>query len=164
MTTCRNATLAELDLILEWAASEGWNPGLEDAAAFFAADQRGFFVAVDDQDQPIAAISVVNHTADFAFLGLYIVTPSFRGQGTGLALWNHALAHAGDRTIGLDGVAAQQKIPLVMAHHLIKPDGRVERRRAVKVGRGELRRDAKELRAHQPSQVSPAGSSLPTTW
>lgn len=108
MTTYRTATLNELSLILDWAAEESWNPGLDDADAFFAADPAGFFVAVDEQDNLIASISVVNHTADFAFLGLYIVRKEFRGRGVGLRLWRHALQHAGSRTVGLDGVEAQQ--------------------------------------------------------
>ena len=100
-------TLADLDLVLGWAAAEGWNPGLDDAAAFLSADPEGFFVAERD-GVPVAAISVVNHDPGQAFLGLYICRPAFRGQGIGLALWHHALAHAGTRTVGLDGVAAQQ--------------------------------------------------------
>ncbi|MEL7179952.1 MAG: GNAT family N-acetyltransferase [Pseudomonadota bacterium] len=108
MTRYRTATLSELSLILDWAAEEGWNPGLDDAEAFFATDPGGFFVAVDKQDEPIASISVINHTADFAFLGLYIVRKEFRGRGIGLGLWRHAMQHAGSRTVGLDGVEAQQ--------------------------------------------------------
>lgn len=109
MTRVRNATLPELAQVLDWAADEGWNPGLDDAGAFWGADPDGFFVAVDEKDTPIASISVVNHTADFAFLGLYIVRSDFRGQGIGLGLWTHALKHAGDRTVGLDGVPEQQE-------------------------------------------------------
>lgn len=97
----------ELPAILDWAAAEGWNPGHDDAPAFFAADPAGFFVA-DARGGPVAAISVVNHDSGFAFLGLYIVHPDWRGQGIGKALWDHALAHAGGRTVGLDGVPAQQ--------------------------------------------------------
>ncbi|MEL6640543.1 MAG: GNAT family N-acetyltransferase [Pseudomonadota bacterium] len=108
MTNVRTATLAELDIVLDWAAAEGWNPGLDDAVAFFAADPDGFFVATDADDTPIAAISVVNHSPHYAFLGLYIVTPGHRGRGVGFDLWTHAIAHAGARTIGLDGVEAQQ--------------------------------------------------------
>lgn len=108
MTRCRPATLSELSLILDWAAEEGWNPGLDDAEAFFAADPAGFFVALDAQDKPIASISVVNHSDDFAFLGLYIVRKDHRGRGIGLGLWRHALETAGARTVGLDGVEAQQ--------------------------------------------------------
>ncbi len=108
MIEFRSATLPELDLVLDWAAAEGWNPGLDDAAAFLAADPRGFFLALDG-DVPVGAISVVNHNPTFAFLGLYLVVPSHRGKGVGYALWSHALEHAGDRTIGLDGVPEQQE-------------------------------------------------------
>ena len=108
MTDMRCATLDELRMVLYWAAEEGWNPGLDDAEAFFAADPQGFFVAVRD-GAPVAAISVVNHNADFAFLGLYLVQPEWRGRGLGLALWQHALKHAGTRTVGLDGVPDQQE-------------------------------------------------------
>ena len=105
--TFRTATLADLRLALDWAAAEGWNPGHDDAPAFHAADDRGFFVA-EVGGAPVAFISVVNHAPDFAFLGLYICRPDHRGRGIGRALWDHALAHAGPRTVGLDGVAAQQ--------------------------------------------------------
>ncbi|WP_300034028.1 GNAT family N-acetyltransferase [uncultured Roseobacter sp.] len=107
MSIFRNATQDDLSLILSWAAEEGWNPGLDDAAAFFAADPAGFFVATTG-GATVAAISVVNHSDDFAFLGLYIVRPAFRGQGIGYGLWQHALVHAQDRTVGLDGVPDQQ--------------------------------------------------------
>ncbi|NIP17093.1 MAG: N-acetyltransferase, partial [Xanthomonadales bacterium] len=46
----------ELDTVLDWAAAEGWNPGLEDADAFYRADPDGFFIAEVD-GAPAAAIS-----------------------------------------------------------------------------------------------------------
>lgn len=97
----------ELPLALDWAAAEGWNPGLDDAGPFLAADPQGFFAA-DVAGQMVAAISVVNHSATNAFLGLYICRPDWRGRGVGLGLWSCALEHAGGRVVGLDGVAAQQ--------------------------------------------------------
>lgn len=105
--TFRHMDLAELRRTLDWAADESWNPGLDDAPAFFATDPHGFFLAEID-GRPVASISVVNHTDDFAFLGLYICRPEQRGRGIGIALWRHAIAHGGARTIGLDGVPAQQ--------------------------------------------------------
>jgi ribosomal protein S18 acetylase RimI-like enzyme len=42
-------------------------------------------------------------------MGLYIVRPSFRGQGWGLKLWQAAIEYLGTRNIGLDGVIAQQE-------------------------------------------------------
>lgn len=104
---CRVATLPEIRKILDWAADEGWNPGLDDAAAFHAADPEGFFIA-EMAGKPVAAISVVNHSDDFSFLGLYLCLPEYRGQGIAYSLWAHALAHAGNRTVGLDGVPAQE--------------------------------------------------------
>ncbi|MCE8008145.1 GNAT family N-acetyltransferase [Aestuariivita sp.] len=99
--------LEDLRRALDWAATEGWNPGLGDAEAFLAADPEGFFVA-DIDEQTVAAISVVNHGPEFAFLGLYLCLPQYRGQSIGYGLWQHALTHAGDRVVGLDGVPDQQ--------------------------------------------------------
>lgn len=108
MTRFRRLTVEDLDTVLEWAAAEGWNPGWDDAEAFHRADPAGFFGAEVD-GRLVAAISVVNHTPTFAFLGLYICQPDMRGKGIGLALWQHAVAHAGERCIGLDGVPDQQE-------------------------------------------------------
>lgn len=101
------AKLDEVETVLTWAAQEGWNPGLQDAQAFLAADQYGFFIARVDGEM-VAAISVVNHNDTMAFLGLYLCKPEFRGKGVGFALWRHALRHAGRRCVGLDGVAEQE--------------------------------------------------------
>jgi GNAT superfamily N-acetyltransferase len=108
MITCDTASPSELADILDWAAEEGWNPGLDDATAFLEADPQGFFVARGPSGDCLASISVVNHSDDFAFLGLYIVRPRHRGKGIGLGLWHHAMQHAAGRTVGLDGVEAQQ--------------------------------------------------------
>ena len=40
----RRMAESELNLALEWAAAEGWNPGLYDAECFYAADPEGFFL------------------------------------------------------------------------------------------------------------------------
>ena len=97
----------EIALAAEWAAAEGWNPGLADAACFATVDPDGFLVGELD-GETAATISCVNYDARFAFLGFYIVRPDLRGRGYGLQTWNAAVAHAGGRVIGLDGVVAQQ--------------------------------------------------------
>ncbi|MEV3988648.1 GNAT family N-acetyltransferase [Streptomyces sp. NPDC049837] len=103
------ATPEEWSLVCEWAAAEGWNPGLTDGPSFFAQDPEGFFLGrLDGESEPVSAISVVNYSDAYAFLGFYLVRPDQRGHGHGLATWKAALAHAGDRTVGLDGVPAQQ--------------------------------------------------------
>jgi hypothetical protein len=98
----------EIALVADWAAAEGWNPGLSDAACFAAVDPHGFFVGELD-GAAAATISVVNYGDRFAFLGFYIVRPDLRGHGYGLRTWDVGIAHAGARTIGLDGVIAQQE-------------------------------------------------------
>jgi|SRR5262245_15762011 len=98
----------EISIAVDWAAAEGWNPGLVDAACFSLADPDGFLIGELD-GAPAATISCVNYSASFAFLGLYIVREDVRGRGHGLRIWNAAIAHAGPRVIGLDGVVAQQQ-------------------------------------------------------
>ncbi|WP_316180057.1 GNAT family N-acetyltransferase [Bradyrhizobium sp. SZCCHNRI1009] len=97
----------EISLAVGWAAAEGWNPGLSDAACFAVVDAGGFLIA-EREGVPIATVSCVNYDDRFAFLGFYIVRPDFRGHGHGLRLWQAAMAHAGARVVGLDGVVAQQ--------------------------------------------------------
>lgn len=103
----RTLTLREIETLLQWAAAEGWNPGLDDAPAFQAADPDGFFGAFVDE-QMVAGISAVAYDDRFGFIGLYISHPDWRGQGHGKAVWDHAMAYLGSRTVGLDGVVEQQ--------------------------------------------------------
>lgn len=102
----RPMTLADLELSLKWAATEGWNPGIYDAEAFYAADPGGFLMG-EINGEPISSISAVRYDDTFGFVGLYIVKPSWRNQGFGLKTWNAGLKLLGDRNIALDGVLAQ---------------------------------------------------------
>ena len=120
-------TAADVALAIDWAAAEGWNPGLADAACFRAADPGGFLVGRLD-GAPVATISVVRYGTSFAFLGLYIVAPAQRGKGYGLRLWRAGLARVAGRTVGLDGVLAQQanyrKSGFALAYRNIRYQGR----------------------------------------
>ncbi|MFC8272733.1 GNAT family N-acetyltransferase [Streptomyces sp. NPDC057271] len=101
------ATVQDWAVVRGWAAAEGWNPGLSDAPAFFAQDPEGFFLGRID-GEPVSAVSVVNYSDRYAFLGFYLVRPDLRGRGHGFATWRAGLAHAGERAVGLDGVPDQQ--------------------------------------------------------
>jgi Acetyltransferase (GNAT) domain len=97
---------SELELALDWAADEGWNPGLHDGVAFAAADPAGMFVGVVD-GEPVATIACVRYGEEYGFVGLYIVRPDARGEGFGLELWRAGHAHLGERVSGLDAVSTQ---------------------------------------------------------
>jgi hypothetical protein len=105
--TIRPMRAGEIALAADWAVAEGWNPGLNDAPCFATVDAEGFLIGERD-GAPAATISCVNYDDRFAFLGFYIVRPDLRGRGLGWKIWQAAIAHAGARTIGLDGVVAQQ--------------------------------------------------------
>jgi GNAT superfamily N-acetyltransferase len=100
-------TREQLDVALEWAAREGWNPGLHDADAFWATDRQGFFVA-EHEGQPVGSVSAVAYDEHFGFAGLFLVRPEYRGRRIGVELARRALEHLDGRTIGLDGVVAKQ--------------------------------------------------------
>lgn len=104
----RTMTPADVELAIEWAAREGWNPGLRDAEMFRAADPTGFFIG-ELEGEPVGCISTVAYDDAFGFLGLYIVRPEFRGRGYGIRLWERGMAYMEGRNVGLDGVVAQQE-------------------------------------------------------
>jgi GNAT superfamily N-acetyltransferase len=101
-------SLADLQLALDWASAEGWNPGLFDAEPFLAADPGGFFLA-DVDDRPAGSISAVAYDDQFGFVGLFLVRPELRGARLGVTLAQAALEYLGERTIGLDAVVNKQQ-------------------------------------------------------
>ncbi len=106
--------LPDLRLALNWASLKGWNPGINDAEAFYAADKAGFFIGKLN-DEPIGCISTVCYDALFAFIGLYIVKSEYRGKGYGTKIWQYAWQQMIARldlnqcTVALDGVIEREK-------------------------------------------------------
>ncbi|MEU0096295.1 GNAT family N-acetyltransferase [Kribbella sp. NPDC006257] len=101
------ASAAELVMLGDWAAAEGWNPGQSDTLAFAAADPSGFLVGRLD-GEAIASISAVRYGTAYGFIGFYIVRPEFRGQGYGMQLWRAGMDRLAGRNVALDGVFDQQ--------------------------------------------------------
>jgi GNAT superfamily N-acetyltransferase len=101
--TIRNFKLQEMVFPMEVAFKEGWNPGLYDGVAFYQADPEGFFLA-EENGGMAGGISAVRYGDTLAFIGGHFVLPPFRGRGIGRALWEHAIATAGDRVIGVNGL------------------------------------------------------------
>jgi GNAT superfamily N-acetyltransferase len=112
VTRYRHATRAELDVAVEWATGEGWNPGRADADAFWATDPDGF-VCAERTGEVIATGSVVSYGGAFGFMGFFIVRPDLRGRGIGREFWFWRRDLLRDRlhdgaSIGMDGVFAMQ--------------------------------------------------------
>ena len=106
----RTAGVADLAAVtVPWMADAGWNPGLHDATTFHIADPDGFLVGELD-GEPIATVSGVRYSDDFAFLGCYIVREAFRGRGYGLAIHEAARRRLEGCVQGGDGVLENVKV------------------------------------------------------
>jgi GNAT superfamily N-acetyltransferase len=102
------ATYAEASQIFAMARGEGWNPGNSDLACAWASDPEAF-IALRHRGTMIAGGSIFRHSADFGFMGLFIVEPRHRGLGLGRRLWHERLARLRARlapgaVIAMDGV------------------------------------------------------------
>ncbi|SET14828.1 Acetyltransferase (GNAT) family protein [Nitrosomonas marina] len=108
----RNMTRPEVDLLVEWAAHEGWNPGLHDAGPFWAADSEAF-IAAEYDGSLIGGGAITAYRDEFGFMGFFIILPEYRGRGFGNILWHARRDRLLARlrpgaSIGLDGVFAMQ--------------------------------------------------------
>ncbi len=110
--TLRRMSRDELDTLVEWAAREGWNPGLDDAEVFWATDPEGF-IAAEIGGELVGGGSIVAYGRRYGFMGFFIMRPDFRGRGLGDRLWNERkrllLARLDPgAAIGMDGVFDMQ--------------------------------------------------------
>ncbi len=145
------------------AAEEGWNPGLHDAACFYAADPGGFLVA-ELEGERIGSVSAVRYDDRFAFLGFYIVLPQYRGAGYGNDIAAACLKLAGDRSYGIDGVVAMQEtyqrwgfVPSYMGIRFCRGLGAAAGPSAAALGPGA----AAATRAAAPPRPDPVRRSAP---
>lgn len=102
----------EVDLLVEWAAREGWNPGLHDADLFWRTDPDAFLAAELDGEL-VGGGAITAYGDGFGFMGFFIVRPEHRDKGHGNALWHARRDRLLSRlrpgaTIGMDGVFAMQ--------------------------------------------------------
>ena len=108
----RNMTRPEVNELVDWAAAEGWNPGVNDADLFWATDSEAFIEA-DFHDQLIGGGAITSYEGEYGFMGFFIVRPEYRGRGLGNTIWQARLKRLIHRlrpgaTIGMDGVFTMQ--------------------------------------------------------
>ena len=108
----RSMRREELDVLVDWAAAEGWNPGLHDAGIFWATDPGGF-IAAELEGILVGGGSTVSYGGNYGFMGFFIVHPHYRGLGLGDHLWHERLRLLIARlhepaVIGMDGVFDMQ--------------------------------------------------------
>ena len=102
----------EVDTLVEWAANEGWNPGLHDAEIFWNTDPESF-IAAEFDGELIGGGVIVSYDGLFGFMGLFIIKPEYRKRGWGNRLWHYRKDRLAGRlkppvSIGMDGVFAMQ--------------------------------------------------------
>jgi len=108
----RSMRREELDVLVDWAAAEGWNPGLHDADIFWATDPDGF-IAAELEGTLVGGGSIVSYAGNYGFMGFFIIHPHYRGHGFGNHLWHERLRLLIARlhepaVIGMDGVFDMQ--------------------------------------------------------
>lgn len=92
----RTMTHEDLKLVMGWACEENWNVGKHDVTPYYKADPEGYKLLLLD-NEPIGSISIVKHSNDFAFIGLFIIRKEYRNQGHGTYLFNAAITHLKER-------------------------------------------------------------------
>ena len=117
MTRDNNHKFEKLDLnglktLVDWAAGEGWNPGINDADIFWKTDPEGYYGFYENGNL-IAGGSIVSYDKLFGFMGFFIVKPEYRSAGIGRKLWylrrDKLISRLNEgASIGMDGVVDMQ--------------------------------------------------------
>ncbi len=106
-------TREEAEVLLGWAAAEGWNPGLADLEVAWSFDPQGFIAlrhaAEGKAQELVGGGAVLSYGGQCGFMGLFIMRADHRGQGLGRVLWHERLRRLQARLqpgafIAMDGV------------------------------------------------------------
>jgi GNAT superfamily N-acetyltransferase len=124
----------EADVLIGWAADEGWNPGRSDIGIAWGTDPEAF-VALRKGSDLIGGGTIMSYDRLFGFMGLFIIRRDQRGRGLGGRLWRYRLKRLRDRLlpqapVGMDGVSAMtpfyERGGFVRAHDQVRYQGIAE--------------------------------------
>jgi hypothetical protein len=98
----------EVTMLGDWAAEEGWNPGLADLDLARRVDPDAF-IALRLGSALAGGGSIFSYDGRFGFMGLFIMRGDLRNRGLGTELWHWRRDHLVERlepgaVIGMDGV------------------------------------------------------------
>jgi hypothetical protein len=106
-------TRDEAEVLLGWAAAEGWNPGLADLEVAWSFDPQGFialrYAVPGKPPELVGGGAILSYGGQCGFMGLFIMRADHRGQGLGRVLWHERLRRLQARLlpgafIAMDGV------------------------------------------------------------
>lgn len=126
--TIKTASIDDLKVMMQWAATEGWNPGKQDINSYYLIDPNGFYSAYVN-DQMIASVSCVQFSENYSFLGFFIVKPEYRFKKIGYELVKYLsekikAKENPHQTLAIDGVvnriAKYEKLGFTLAHSTIR--------------------------------------------
>ena len=146
-------------MAVEWAAAEGWNPGLHDPACFSTADPAGF-VGVW-RGEPVACISAVAQRRTLRLHRPLHRETRVPRKGFGIRTWQPA-CYLGDRNIspmGRGPAGEHRKSGFELAYRNIRWRGARGRHRCARGGSG--RRALEQLPRSPVLSVGARGSSPP---
>ena len=121
----------EADILVGWAADEGWNPGKADIDIAWQTDPEAF-IALRKGDELIGGGTIFAYGKAYGFMGLFIMQHDLRGEGLGEQLWHYRLNRLRERlapgaAIGMDGVFAMvpfyERGGFVFAHNDVRYEG-----------------------------------------
>jgi GNAT superfamily N-acetyltransferase len=94
----RLMTTEDIPQAMSLKDAAGWNQTAADWQRFLSASPEGCFAA-EDEDRLVGTSTTIVYEGRFAWIGMVIVDPQYRGQGIGTALLERAIQYLDSRCV-----------------------------------------------------------------